>query len=613
MLQSLLIVAFPLASFVLLLLFGHKLGKTMRAIVASLGVLCSSLCALSMLASSSHETSQSIDFYTWISSFGQFEAITFAFHIDALSLVMICVVSFVSFWIIIYSLEYMADEEGYCRFFATVNLFVAFMLVLVLANNLLLLFLAWEGVGLCSFLLIGFYYSKKEAQAAATKAFITTRIGDVFLLLAVIISYYLFNTLDIAIINQKAALIAGAHQYALVLPALCFIIGAIGKSAQLPLYTWLADAMWGPTPVSALIHAATMVTAGVYLIARLSGLFLTVEIAQNIILIVGALTLLFGGLLACLQSDLKKVLAYSTMSQLGYMFLALGAAAYNAAIFHLLTHAFFKALLFLTAGIIGHAVHSYDMKVMGALKEKNILVFIFFLIGILNLIGFPLISAGFFSKEWILSQSLHTPYGLYAFLAGVLGAALTGFYSLRMLIKVFFGSNKSAQKIHCGFSIFSSLIVLAFFSLTIGWLESPAVFGHINIMAEWLSPTLPLKELSEDSLLILFMPSLASLSGAFLAMAIYGFDKKASERSYALVIKKALDFDALYNFLLVMPYLWLSRFLKKDFLTRSEDAVASFSQHIFASVQGLQEKKLKHYLSFMILAALVMASTMVIK
>jgi NADH-quinone oxidoreductase subunit L len=369
--------------------------------------------------------------------------VPFAFALDRLSGVLCLVVTGVGTLIHVYSIGYMRDDPGIGRYFAYLNLFMAAMLVLVLADNLVLLFLGWEGVGLCSYLLIGFWYKDLANCAAGVKAFVVNRIGDLGFLLGIFLVFTTFGTYDLAAINAAAA---GKDGSALFWIALLLFVGATGKSAQIPLYVWLPDAMAGPTPVSALIHAATMVTSGVYLLARLGGLYLAAPAVLSIVAVIGVLTALLGALIALTQTDIKKVLAYSTVSQLGYMFFAAGMGAFGIAVFHLVTHAFFKALLFLGAGAVIHALHhEQDMRRMGGLGRKIPRTAAVFTIGALALAGFPLTS-GFFSKDAVLEtafeRSFHDGFHggwLLLWALGLLTAVLTAFYAFRQVCLVFLG------------------------------------------------------------------------------------------------------------------------------------------------------------------------------
>lgn len=365
--------------------------------------------------------------WTWIAA-DDFK-VNIAFHLDALSMVFAFVVTFVGFWIHLYSTEYMADDEGFSRFFAYMNLFVGAMLMLVMGDNLLLLYLGWEGVGLCSYLLIGFWYRDPANGYAARKAFIVTRVGDAAMAVGLFMLFYSFNSLNIQEILSVAPHVWSPGNKLAVASTLLLLGGAVGKSAQLPLQVWLPDAMAGPTPTSALIHAATMVTAGVYLIARMNGIYLLAPLSMTAVAIVGAATLLVAGFAGMAQTDIKRVLAYSTVSQIGYMFLALGVGAWSAGVFHFMIHAFFKALLFLAAGAIILAQHhEQNMFKMGGLAKALPVTFWTFLIGSASLAALPLITAGFYSKDAIIWYAWSGPNGsIYLWMAAVFGAMVTAF------------------------------------------------------------------------------------------------------------------------------------------------------------------------------------------
>ncbi|MCA9507959.1 MAG: NADH-quinone oxidoreductase subunit L [Myxococcales bacterium] len=611
MITPLLLFALPFVAALLILFFGAKIGRVALKFFSAVGIFSSATAALYLLAKAHAEINISQKITTWIPAVGNFQAIDFLLRLDSLSLSMCVVVSFVSFFIVLYAIRYMEEDPGVQRFFVCVNMFVAFMLLLVLADNLLLLFLGWEGVGVCSYMLIGFYFREPDAQKAAIKAFLVTRMGDVFLLFAIIICYGLFGTLTISSITEQAFILYPNGSILLTIAALCFLGGAVGKSAQLPLQTWLADAMWGPTPVSALIHAATMVTAGIYLIARLSKLFELSPLALSVVLFVGAATLIFAGIIASIQSDMKKTLAYSTMSQLGYMFLALGMGAYQAAVFHLGTHAFFKALLFLSAGVIGHTLHTYDLRKMGGLRKNHPPLFWFFMIGSLNLMGMPLITAGFFSKEWILSL---VSQNTFAWGAGVFGVFLTGFYTCRMLVLAFYGQSKTQNKIHLDWMMAVPLGVLAVFSVSIGWLETPHIFGNFKLMSHWLSPSIANSVAHVDeNILMFFVPTLIAAFGALLAIVIYGIRKTNLSKNLLITrLKNGGGFEELYSIIFILPYRWLAKNLACDLFFKIEAAFLLAFKGSFALICKLHSEKLSSYISFLILAALVMAGSMVV-
>src|SRR3984885_4151984 len=429
----------PFAGFVLNGLIGRRLPK---ALVSSIALIATLIPFLQVANIWFHFSSTPLPYVenlgTWIWT-GAFHA-DFALQLDQLTMIMLLVVTGVGFLIHIYSVGYMAHEEGYWRFFAYLNLFMFFMLTLVLAENFLLMFVGWEGVGLASYLLIGFYYQRESAAEEGKKAFVLNRIGDFGFLLAMFLMIAHFGSPRYARGFHAIADHPDMQGGFLTAIALLLVLGATGKSAQLPLYVWLPDAMEGPTPVSALIHAATMVTAGVYMVVRSHVLFDRSPFALGVIAIIGATTALFAATVGMVQTDIKRVLAYSTISQLGYMFLACGAAAYSAAIFHLVTHAFFKGLLFLAAGSVIHAMgDQQDMRAMGGLRKTIPITFLTMSAGVFAISGLPPF-AGFFSKDQILAEVFHSPNGgplLWA--VGVVTAAITAFYMFRLWYMTFFG------------------------------------------------------------------------------------------------------------------------------------------------------------------------------
>src|ERR1043166_3070145 len=497
-----LIPALPFAGYVVLALAGARLSRT---IVASVGVGSVGLSTALALATgfsfitspqSNHVYSQTL--WTWI-SVGNFTP-TIAFYLDPLSLVMTLVVTFVSFFIHLYSSEFMIGDEGYSRFFAYMNLFVGSMLTLVLADNLLLLYLGWEGVGLCSYLLIGFWDQDPSNGRAARKAFIVTRVGDTAFAIGLFLLFTHLGTLQIQEVMQRAAQQWPMSSPLAVAAAALLLGGAVGKSAQLPLQTWLPDAMAGPTPVSALIHAATMVTAGVYLIARVHILFSLAPLVQLLVAVIGAATLLLAGFSALVQRDIKRVLAYSTISQIGYMFLALGVGAWSAAIFHLMTHAFFKALLFLAAGVVILAMHEeHDMLKMGGLRRRLPLTFWTFLIGAASLSALPLVTAGFYSKDLILWGAWSSPSGsTWLWVGGLVGALLTSLYTFRMVFLTFFGEVNHEVSYASDIRLRLPLIVLAVLSVVGGFVELPSTLGDRPLFSEFMASALPALDYVRD-------------------------------------------------------------------------------------------------------------------
>jgi NADH-quinone oxidoreductase subunit L len=475
-----LIPALPLAAVLLNGLLGHRYSPELAHRLAWGSVGLSFLCAIAVFADTLRaEAPREVVVYQWI--FGGDLTVNLAFLIDPLACIMLLVVTGVGFLIHLYSVGYMHGEEGFTRFFTYMNLFMVSMLLLVMGNNYLVLFIGWEGVGLCSYLLIGYYYDRVSAAKAATKAFVVNRIGDAGFLLAIFLVFVNFKTLDYAQVFAQAGHLSTGMATAI---ALCLLIGAIGKSAQIPLYTWLPDAMEGPTPVSALIHAATMVTAGVYMVVRNHVLYDMAPAALTTVAWVGGLTALFAATMGLVQTDIKRVLAYSTVSQLGYMFLGCGLGAYTAAIFHLMTHAFFKALLFLSAGSVIHALHGeQDIRNMGGLKQKIPWTHALFLAGTLAIAGIPPL-AGFWSKDEILAHAFtHGYYPLYAMAA--VGAFLTSFYMFRLTYLTFYGRSRvdshTAEHIHESPPVMiGPLVVLAVLSVIGGFPGFPPESGWFH-------------------------------------------------------------------------------------------------------------------------------------
>ncbi|HKN23361.1 MAG TPA: NADH-quinone oxidoreductase subunit L [Candidatus Acidoferrum sp.] len=512
------------------------------------------------------------EFFDWIVA-GAFRA-GFDLQFDQLTVVMVLVVTGVGFLIHIYSTGYMAHEEGYFRFFSYLNLFMFFMLILVLAANFVLLFVGWEGVGLCSYLLIGFYFLKKSATNAGNKAFIVNRIGDFGFMLGMFLLFRTFHTLDFAaIFAQAGPLPAEALGQFGVLTVACILlfVGATGKSAQIPLYVWLPDAMEGPTPVSALIHAATMVTAGVYVVARSHVLFTHAPTAMYIVAIIGCATAFFAATIGLVQSDIKKVLAYSTVSQLGYMFLGCGVGAFGAGIFHLMTHAFFKALLFLSAGSVIHAMGGeQDMWHMGGLASKIKVTFWCMLFGTIAIAGFPPFAA-FFSKDAILFAAFnHEPGGKVLYTVGLLAAVLTSFYMFRLIWLTFFGQKRyDEHHVHVHESPLNMtvpLMILAFLSLTGGWFALPAFWGGKDYFAEFLSPVFGAAETAAGETaqslehILSFVAVAAAAVGLAVAWRMYAKDVKhgKSEGLHKLLYNKYYV-DELYHVAIVAPLIWISR------------------------------------------------------
>lgn len=475
-----LIPLFPLIAVLLNGLLGHRYSHDVAHRLAWGSVLLSFFCAVGVFADvlktgATHE----VVVYKWI--FGGDLTINLAFLVDPLTCIMLLVVTGVGFLIHLYSVGYMHGETGFTRFFTYMNLFMVSMLLLVMGNNYVVLFIGWEGVGLCSYLLIGYYYDRVSAAKAATKAFVVNRIGDAGFLLAIFLIFVNFKTLDYTQVFSRAGELSPDMATWITL---CLLIGAVGKSAQIPLYTWLPDAMEGPTPVSALIHAATMVTAGVYMIVRNHVLYDMAPLAMEVVAWIGGLTALFAATIGLVQTDIKRVLAYSTVSQLGYMFLGCGIGAYTAAIFHLMTHAFFKALLFLSAGSVIHALSGeQDIRKMGGLQSKIPWTHAVFLVGTIAIAGIPPF-AGFWSKDEIMGHAFtHQHYALYGIAA--LGAFLTAFYMFRLTYLTFYGPSRvdhhTASHIHESPTVMiGPLLVLAGLSVVGGLVGVPPENGWFH-------------------------------------------------------------------------------------------------------------------------------------
>jgi NADH-quinone oxidoreductase subunit L len=569
----------PFVGFLLNGILGRGMPKwfiTTTALLAPLASFCVVLNA-SLGVSGFHSASNSLPYIEtcplpWISA--DLLHIDFSFVLDQLSLVMLLVVTGVGFLIHVYSVGYMGDDEGYARYFSYLNLFLFFMTVLVLAGNALVMFIGWEGVGLASYLLIGFWFQKKSAADAGKKAFIVNRIGDFGFLIGMFLLVANFGTLTFSELGANLNAHPEWQGGVLTIIALCLMLGAAGKSAQLPLYIWLPDAMEGPTPVSALIHAATMVTAGVYMVARTHILFDHSPVALGVVATVGAATAIFAATIALVQNDIKRVLAYSTISQLGYMFLGCGVAAYSAAIFHLMTHAFFKALLFLAAGSVIHAIGGeQDLRKMGGLRKTLPVTFAVTTVGVLAIAGiFPF--AGFFSKDAILYAAfLQGTNGIILWFVGLLTALLTAFYMFRLWYMAFLGEPRSTQghAHECPWSMRGPLLILAALSICGGWIGSEK-FG------DYLAPSVGARAVSwhmqipytpfaiSMELLLSVVAVLVALEGWLIADKFY---RRKPERpaqyaaalpaGYKLLVNKYFV-DEFYGAVVVKPLLAISKF-----------------------------------------------------
>jgi NADH-quinone oxidoreductase subunit L len=606
-----LVPAFPLLGYVLLAAAGGRIGQRAVAAVGAgsvaLSALLAWLVAIRFIAAPPPGFAFRQVLWTWMDVAGFQPTVTL--YLDPLAVVMMLVVTSVGFLIHLYSTEFMAGEEGYARYFAYLNLFVAAMLLLVLAGDLLLLFVGWEAVGLCSYLLIGFWYRDPANGAAARKAFIVTRAGDTGLLLGLLLLFTAFGTSDIQALVGAAFTEWPVGSGPATAAAALLLLGALGKSAQLPLQTWLPDAMAGPTPVSALIHAATMVTAGVYLVARHHVLFELAPQVLTAVAVIGALTLLLAGLSALAQHDIKRVLAYSTISQIGYMFLALGVGAWTAAIFHFMTHAFFKALLFLAAGAVIHALDGeHDIFRMGGLRRQMPLAFWSFVVGGSSLAALPLVTAGFFSKDLILAQIWSAPEGsTWLWVTGWVGALLTSLYIFRLIFLVFFGPPTTRAVRTFGWPMAFPLIVLGVLSVLGGYLETPPFAGHVRLLSGFLGPVFPIVDEpaggARTEFALGLLASVASLAGIVAAWWLFLRRRELVARLAATPLGRALHtwweadwgFDFLYDRLFVRPYYALAAINRSDFVDAFYTGLAALTRFLHRLFSRSQTGRLRWY------------------
>lgn len=610
--------ALPFLGFFILALLGRYLPK--KGIAATgIGVIALSfLYALYLGSTFMTNPANRLEYTLWewirIGSFTP----TLSLSIDALSLIFILVITGVGGLIHWYSAEYMAEEEGYARFFAYMNLFVGFMLTLVMASNLLVLYLGWEGVGLCSYLLIGFFYRDPANNYAARKAFIVTRIGDTALLIGILLLIREFGTLNLMTISNQASSVIGTNTALATAIALLLLGGAVGKSAQLPLQVWLPDAMAGPSPVSALIHAATMVTAGVYLIARTHALFILSPIAMQTVAIVGALTLLIAAVSALFQYDIKRVLAYSTISQIGYMFLALGVGAWSAAIFHFFIHAFFKALLFLAAGAVIIALHhEQNMFKMGGLYKKLPVIFWTFLIGSISLAAIPFLSGGFFSKDSIIWYAYASANGsMLLWLMAAAGAFITSLYTFRMIFIAFFGSEKTPVHYSPGKTMTIPLIVLAILTTFGGYIELPHNIAHVQLFSNFLAASLPavsLKQALPSEGLFQLIVAILSLVGIWLAYQLY-YKVEPTYKTTPLrqFFLQGWYFDKLYDTLFVRPFVWLSKVNAGDAIDEVFDYAGIQLKKLGNTLAITVNGKINWYLASMIIGFIILIAFLIL-
>ena len=595
---ALVLILAPLLGFLLNIFFGKQLGKGLSGTIGTLTVIVSFAVTLFFFLQI-NETNQPIQvqLFDWI-AISNFK-VEFGFLLDHLSLLWLMFVTGIGALIHLYSISYMHDDENIHKFFGYLNLFIFFMISLVIGSNLLIMFIGWEGVGLCSYLLIGFWYNNQDFNDAAKKAFIMNRIGDLGLLVGIFIIGFLYNTIDFA--TLKTMVLAGENvdMVWVSIAALALFIGAAGKSAQIPLYTWLPDAMAGPTPVSALIHAATMVTAGIFMITRLHFLFDLAPVVQNAIAIIGAITSLVAATIALVQTDIKKVLAYSTVSQLGLMFLALGLGAYEVAVFHVITHAFFKACLFLGSGSVIHALHNeQDMRKMGGLRKAMPITFITMLLSSLAISGiFPL--AGFWSKDEILMTAFHASPALWVI--GSLASIFTAFYMFRLMFLTFFkefrGTEEQKHHLHESPALITfPLIVLAILA-TVGGLISLPGNSWLNhyLMPFFAKEGHEAHALGTTEYMLMAIATVGALVGIGVAYFKYFKQNKvpgedASFTGMSKVLYNKYYVDEIYDAVFVKPINGLSNFFRDYIETGLSAFVFGFGK--VANELSFQGKKI---------------------
>lgn len=619
-----LIPLFPLVGFLINGLMRKQLSKSLTGIIGCGAILASFVISVMVFNDVRHGNIVNTVLFDFI-SFGKVN-IPFAFQVDQLSSLFLLIITGIGFLIHLYSTAYMHEEtnDHFARYFSYLNLFVFSMLLLVIGANYVIMFIGWEGVGLCSYLLIGFWFKNTEYNNAAKKAFVMNRIGDLGFLLAV---FWLLAKLGSVSFSEVFVSIGDTSKISgndITIITLLFFIAATGKSAQIPLYTWLPDAMAGPTPVSALIHAATMVTAGIYLIARSNLLYSLAPLTQNIIAIVGLATALLAATIAIKQNDIKKVLAYSTVSQLGYMFLGLGVGAYTGAVFHVMTHAFFKALLFLGAGSVIHAMHhEQDMRNMGGLKKHLPVTHITFLLGCIAIAGIPPFS-GFFSKDEILAAAYAKNPAYWAL--GVVGAMMTAFYMFRLYATTFLGSFRGTQKqldhLHESPKAMTiPLIVLAILSVIGGLVGIPEVFAKdANRLEHFLSPILALSKAVSGGAHVLSHSTeymLMGISVAVAAIAIFVAIGRYSKKpdleepaGFGKVLANKWYVDELYNTIIVKPLNWLGKIfdsiLEKSVIDGAVNGIGKLVQTASRQLRLLQSGQVGSYVLLMIVGIIAL-------
>lgn len=613
-----------------------NVAGTIATVAVAISFISSILLVADLIAMPAEARKIAVQFFEWM-AVDKFK-VNAGFVVDQISAIMILVVTGVGTLIHLFSIGYMHHDKGVAKYFAYLNLFIFNMLLLVLGDSLLVMFVGWEGVGLCSYLLIGFWFTDKEKAAAGMKAFITNRVGDAAFLLGMFVLFMTFGTVNFSELNALAPTVAEASWLgAVTLGTLFLFIGATGKSAQIPLYVWLPDAMAGPTPVSALIHAATMVTAGVYMIVRLNPLFIMAPNTMMVIAIIGAATAVFAATIGMTQWDIKKVLAYSTVSQLGYMFLACGVGAFGAAMFHLMTHAFFKALMFLGSGSVIHGMHEeQDIRKMGGLKKYLPITHFTFLLGWLAIIGTPPF-AGFFSKDEILAYAFNSPFGSPVLWAlGAVGATLTAFYMTRLMALTFWGKSRVSSHVHPHESpaiMTIPLIVLAVLSVIGGWIGIPHVIGehlgHIpNVWEHWLHPLIsPIPgwqaiDVSTEWTLMGVSVGLALVS----ALVAYHFYVKSPETPkkiaegikpiYNLVYNKYFVDEAYFGFI-INPIVNISRstwyYIDVNFIDKATYLAGDLIRGMGSFVRSVQTGNMQQYAMYIGIGVVVVLSFVIMR
>ena len=606
---------FPLIGFLINGFFGKKMSKGLSGAIACVSVLASFIVSvlIFMEVSASAQKSYVVEIFSWINS--DTLKIPFSFLVDPLSCLFLLNITGIGFLIHVYSTSYMHDDEGFSRFFTYLNLFVFFMLLLVLGSNYLIMFVGWEGVGLCSYLLIGFWFKNDAYNRVANKAFIMNRIGDLGFLLGMIMIFMNFGSISFGEVFSKASSVPTSTITAI---ALLLFVGAMGKSAQLPLYTWLPDAMAGPTPVSALIHAATMVTAGIYMVVRSNIFYSISEPASEFVAVVGAVTALFAAIIGLLQTDIKKVLAYSTVSQLGLMFLALGVGAYSSAVFHVTTHAFFKALLFLGAGSVIHAMGGeQDIRKMGGLKKALPITFITMLLGTIAISGVPPF-AGFFSKDEILAHTYEHSQLLWV--VGSIASLCTAFYMFRLMFLTFWGSFRGTheQQHHLHESpkaMTIPLIILAILSVFGGLLGLPEFWGAKNWMSENLDAVIIRKNPSilshETEWTLMAIAVLVALSTIYFAYQMFikykvlPAEKEADMKPFQRVIYNKFYVDEFYDTIIRKPLDAISEVFYKFFDKQIFDGIVNGTGDLTLWKAGILRKLQTGHIGFYIMAMVV--------